>query len=49
MDPPSHTGLFAFIREQYEEDALRSTCRLVNTSKRLARHYQHLINFQQQV
>ena len=43
MDPPSHTGLFAFIREQYHEDTLRSTHRLVNTSKRLARHYQHLV------
>jgi len=43
MDPPSHTGLFAFIREQYDEDTLRSTRRLVNTSKRLVGHYQHLV------
>ena len=40
--PPSHTGLFAFIREKYGSDILLSSRRFISTSKRLARYRQHL-------
>ena len=42
MDPPSHTGPFAFIRDKYDRDTLLASRRFVNTSKRMARQRQHL-------